>query len=902
MERLTERLLDAEQALAAGEEVVGGKALGLARLQAEGAQVADWFAVPVPHFLRHLKRAGLLETLRHGGDRIRRITGETEQRRAAGEWGDRLRREIESTPLDDALRTRLEAGLGQLGDCEVAVRSSMAGEDGASRSFAGQLESFLFQSGLDRVERSLRRCWGSAFSCRALLYRLHAGLPLDDIRMAVVVQRMIEGRVSGVLFTANPVNGRRDECLLTAVWGVGEALVSGACDSDELVVSHSGEELSARVASKDARTVRGEDGTVLEEVPAPQRRSRCLTREEAARICREGVRVAAAFGSPQDIEWTLEGERLVLLQSRPITSLPEAENRAGPVRVWDNSNIQESYCGVTTPLTFSFASEAYASVYTQTFRMLGVSARSLEARRDTLRNLLGLVRGRVYYNIENWYRLLLLLPSFRRNKADMEQMMGLEEPVDFVEDEKLGLAEMIQRAPRIFYTLYRLLRRFGRLPRSVPAFIERFESVWQEVHRRPVAEADFSRLMELIRYVWDRLLASWETPIVNDFRVMMAMGRLRRLVGRAGVENPSATVNDLIGGERGIESTRPTELLMSLAATAREDPSLKQCLGDGSGRQALARVRARHPDFAARLDAFLDRYGDRTIGELKLETITMRQDPGLLIDTLRSYLKRPDLVAGLLGKGQRARRTEAEKRLESLLGPLSRRRLRKTVRSARAAVRDRESMRLCRTRTFGLFREIYLALGQRLQEAGRLGSARDVLYLTVDEIEAYDEGRSICTELARLAGVRRSEFRSYQEQDLPCRFVTRGPVYYGNRYHHPSASAYDPQSATLRGIGCCPGVVEGRARLVLAPSQGLSLDGEILLAVRTDPGWTPLFPTASALLVERGSTLSHSAVVAREFGLPTVVGIPGLTRIVQDGERLRVDGAEGTVERLEEAP
>jgi phosphohistidine swiveling domain-containing protein len=217
----------------------------------------------------------------------------------------------------------------------------------------------------------------------------------------------------------------------------------------------------------------------------------------------------------------------------------------------------------------------------------------------------------------------------------------------------------------------------------------------------------------------------------------------------------------------------------------------------------------------------------------------------------------------------------------------------------RKGVKARENMRLARTRLFGLYRDIYRAAGARLHEARRLDDPEDIFYLTVEELEAYHEGTAVTVDLAALARLRKAEFARYQSTELPNRFETRGAVYHGNRLRADSVSQGERDSRILRGAGCSAGVVEARLRIVLDPHGDLSVNGQILTTMRTDPGWAPLFPTASGVLVERGSTLSHSAVVARELGLPAVVGVPNLLKIVRDGERVRLDGSAGTIERLD---
>ena len=881
-------------ARAAGLATIGGKAAGLVRLERAGAPVPPWFAVGAEAYARHAERALGAELLGACSAAIDADDTEGLATACAAAQAALLEQRLNS-----GLEAAITLALERLGEGPYAVRSSMIGEDDEAFSFAGQLETYLHQADVSAVCDAVIRCWSAALAPRVLTYRKRAGLALVDLRMAVIVQRMINGTVSGVLFTVDPTTGNRQQALLSACWGLGEGVVDGSCNTDEFVWDHAEGLVDRRISDKDRMVVPRQGGSGTEEIDTPvtQRNTSCLADDEVEAILSAGLAVAHQLGAPQDIEWTIGGGTLYLLQARPITSLPPVAE--GPRVVWDNSNIQESYCGVTTPLTFSFASAGYASVYAQTMRALGLPEATVRAHDRMLRNMLGLVRGRVYYNIQNWYRGLLLLPSFGRNKADMERMMGLDEPVDFIADETPSWVEKLGRLPRILHTGLRMLRLFRALPDEVPRWQASFEAAYRRADRGRFQAAGFSALMAVLDDLRQGMLDNWSTPIINDFYVMMSVGRLRRVVERAvGSDDAESLLASLLAGEEGIESTEPVRQLLAMAAEARAQPALAATLRTGEPLDALAEVRANHAHFAEHIAGWLERYGDRCMGELKLETVSLREDPGFVVQVLRNYLDREDLDPQALARRERELRAAAEDRLRSRLGWFRRARVGGALRAARQSVKQREAMRLQRTRMFGLYRDVYLALGQRLQEAGRLDAARDVFYLTTQEIEAYHEGRAVTADLAPIARARRAEYAAYEALDLPHRFETWGPVYDGNRYEGPRRELA-PDGRHLRGIGCYPGVVEGELKVVLSPRDELSVNGRILTTVRTDPGWAPLFPTCGGLLIERGSTLSHSAVIARELGIPAVVGVPGLLSLVRDGERVRLDGGAGTVERLD---
>jgi rifampicin phosphotransferase len=385
---------------------------------------------------------------------------------------------------------------------------------------------------------------------------------------------------------------------------------------------------------------------------------------------------------------------------------------------------------------------------------------------------------------------------------------------------------------------------------------------------------------------------------------MMSAGRLRRLVQRAlGEEDdPERLLQTLLGGAAVAVSAGPAMLMLRLADIARRE-ELVELLREKESGEALAAACDVSPEFARILDELLERYGDRCMGELKLESRSLRADPAFVVTMLRNYLTGRAADPARLAEVARVERERVERGIAARLGVLARIRFRRALDAARRGIARREMLRLARTRLFGIHRDVYRAIGQRLRESGRLERAEDVFYLTTDEIRRFWEGTGASVELGALARMRRAEFAAYERLSPPNRIVTTGAAHEaGGRL--PVAMPAIPQVGTvaarvLHGLGCSAGVAEGIVRIVRSPADDLAIDGHVLVAPRTDPGWAPLFPSARAIVVERGSLLSHSAVLARELGLPAVVGIPGILDTLRDGERVRVDGAAGTVERLD---
>jgi pyruvate,water dikinase len=510
-----------------------------------------------------------------------------------------------------------------------------------------------------------------------------------------------------------------------------------------------------------------------------------------------------------------------------------------------------------------------------------------------------MVEGRIHYDLLNWYRLLAMLPGYTANRAFMEQMMGVREalPAGLLPEPAPASAwARLRDRLRLGRAMAGLVWRQLRLGRDMAAFRRRLDDALAPP-RIPLAEQRADELAAHYRDLEARLLTRWDAPLVNDFFAMVWYGVLRALCRRWLGDEAGTLQNDLVGGEGGVVSAEPARLVRELAALVRGDPALAAVLREAPTAQAMAAVRA-DPRLHAAVAGYLARFGDRCLEELKLESPTLEDDPGPLLRAIGHFAARqaaePPDHAGA------ARRSAEELAARRLAGqPLRRWLFGLVLGNARARVRDRENLRFERTRLFGRVRRIMVEFGRRLHAAGRLDDPRDVFHLVLDEILGSVDGTTPCADLAGLARVRRAELaRCAAAPPPPDRCLTRGALLIGNPLR-PFSSAVQPDLSgeSRRGTGCCPGVVRGPARVVRDP-RGVSLpSGSILVAERTDPGWIMLFPAAAGLVVERGSLLSHSAIVARELGLPAVVGLPEATAWIRDGEMIELDGSTGLVRK-----
>lgn len=837
---------------------LGGKARALRKLQLAGLPVPPWFVVPA--------------------DAI-------------------------TAPLSPDLKALVNAALLEISPNgePVAVRSSAADEDGTQQSFAGMLDSFLCVRPTD-VEAKVAEVWQSGDSQRVQAYRQEHGLGGAPQLPSVLIQRMVAADSAGVAFSADPVSGRRGIAVVSAVWGLGTGLVSGECDADTWRIDRRGEIVERDIACKRMahRAESGGNGVRREIVPTEKAARPALTDVQVQAVAALARQAERLFGRPQDIEWALEGDQIYLLQSRPITSLAGLPDPDGNYNLWDNSNIAESYSGVTTPLTFSFARRAYEAVYRQFCRMMGVPKETLVEHDDLFHRMLGLVQGRVYYNLLNWYRLLALLPGFTFNRRFMEQMMGVRESL---QEDALSVSAPAGRGAR-WRDGIRLLRSVGGLAMSYVALPRQKERFYRRLDealgtQEAVNSLDELRLDELsahYRSLERRLLMHWDAPLVNDFFAMIFFGVLRRLTGKWCGDPEGTLQNALLSGEGGIISAEPARLLREMAEIARQDASLIEALRHCTLDDANHNIQSR-PDFKEKYLAYLGRFGERCLEELKLESETLHDDSLPLIRAIGNLATKnpPDC-----SERPESPRLAAQARVRESLKrrPLRRLLFGWVLRNARARVRDRENLRFERTRVFGRARRIFVAMGRRFYAEGVLDDPKDIFYLEVEEALGFIEGTATSTDLRALAAVRKAEFARYRDSPAPDdRFETRGAVYLGNAFR--AEKPIDSLEGEVRcGTGCSPGIVRGTAYVVTDPRTAQIPHGTILVAAQTDPGWILLFPSAAGLLVERGSLLSHSAIVAREMGIPAIVSMAGITRWLSTGDLVEMDGSTGVIRKL----
>ena len=773
------------------------------------------------------------------------------------------------------VREQITLAISELftGDERLAVRSSAADEDGKRHSFAGQLDTFL---NIDQANvcHYVSAVWKSASSEHVLSYRQSQGIDGEIPVPAVMVQAMIAAETAGVAFAADPVSGDCNTAIVAAGRGLGDALVSGEEQGDTWRVNDRGNICKSELLDA-ANPV--------------------LTLAEVRQVAILVRKVSKFCGRPQDIEWAICKGRLYLLQSRDITTL-ERPVASSNYALWDNSNIVESYGGVTTPLTFSVARSAYAAAYRYLGRVIGVSEDTIQANAKTYEQMIGLIDGRVYYNLLNWYRLLMLTPGFRFNRRFMEQMMGVtqslpDSAVPQAEDESRFAA--LRGMLGLLRVSWRLMSRLIGHSRRVKQFHRKIEKALapQDLQRMTLEQ-----LVDQYEELEARVIPAWDVPLINDLYCMVFHGALRKLCDLWLAEELAGVHNNLVSGEAGMISLEPVQRMQKMAELARGDADFVSLLRHatvGSIRQAIAtRV-----EFQKEFDAYLDRFGDRCMDELKLESQTVVDDP---LPMLRAVGQMAQMVK-VIQPDTRCARRDAEREVQAAFHGSALRRFifKRVLGLARDRVRDRENLRFERTRVYGRVRAIFVEIGKRLQAQNIIEAGEDIFYLEVGEVIRFVQGTGASIALRGIIAARREEFSNYRSlPNPPRRFLTCGPAQLKASRREVESEQVETDEFLRKGQACSQGIVRGPVRIVRDPRTANVQAGEILVAERTDPGWVTIFPLVTGMIMERGSLLSHSAIVARELGLPCVVGVENACEWLHDGDWVEINGATGTIRRL----
>jgi len=847
---------------------VGGKGAHLGELsRIEGIRVPAGFCVTTDAFQRILAEAPSLD------DRLDRLSrlkpDDREAIRALSALSAEIRRTIEGIAIPDDLTAAVTRALARLGEqAAYAVRSSATAEDLPTASFAGQQDTYLNVVGPAAVLQHVSRCWASLFTERAVTYRLRNGFDRRKVQMAVVVQQMVFPHAAGVLFTADPITSSRKVASVEASFGLGEALVSGLVNADIYKV-RDGEVVAKAVATKQLAIHALPAGGTQEQAIEPERQEQpALTDAQVVQLAQLGRRIEAHFGRPQDIEWCLVDDGFQIVQSRPITTLfpiPEVGDRANHV----------------------YVSVGHQQMMTDPMKPLGLSLWQLTALRPMYE-----AGGRLFVDVTPG----LASPASR---AGLLEVLGKSDPLirdalqtilergDFIPslpDE--GPGEPAPGAPASIETDPAIVTKLiGRSQASVAALKRNIQT------KSGSALLDFilADIQELKRILFDPqshqvFMAAMEaTWWLND--------QLQAWLGeKNAADTLTQSVPHNVTSEMGLalldvaDVIRPYPDVVAFLQDVEDEGFLDELVKLAGGREARDAIRA-----------YLDKYGMRCVGEIDITKPRWSEHPTTLVPMILGNIKNFEPGAGERRFEQG--RQEAWKKEQELLerlrtlpdGERKAKEVKRMIDRVRAFIGYREYPKYGMVSRYFVYKQTLLDEAERLVQAHLLREKDDIFYLTFQELHDVVRTNQVDDQLI---GQRKDAYRSYQALTPPRVLTSDGEVI---------AGAYrrdDLPAGALVGLPVSAGTIEGRARVLLDMAEADLEAGDILVTAYTDPSWTPLFVAIKGLVTEVGGLMTHGAVIAREYGLPAVVGVEHATRLIRDGQRIRVCGTDGYVEIL----
>ncbi len=807
------------------------------------------------------------------------------------------------------LVSQVRAAYASLGRPPVAVRSSATAEDLPELSFAGQQETFLNVVDDAGLLKAVVECWSSLWTGRAIGYRARQGISQDGLALAVVVQHMVQSEVSGILFTANPLSGLRREAVIDASFGLGEALVSGQVEADHYVVDTVQELITRKKLGVKALAIHSlQEGGVLAKRAESGNLRQALPDAQILELARLGERVAADYGSPQDIEWAWAGGKLYLLQARPITSLyPLPEGKPlDPLQVMFSFAAVQGMLDPLTPLGMDI------------FRLIFGSGASLFGYRHTIQT------QRILFTAGErlWVRFTPLIRNAFGRKV-------VRAALPLVEPSILQALEQIWDDPRLqpgtkgtsLQARLRLLRFFPLLagnvllnvlfPQPRREMIQgRAERLLAEMERRSAAVSGerYEKLLQRVQLLpglaarrLPHMFVLYISGVASGMATFNLLNQLSKQAPQPG-ETASGWTELALEASRGLPGNPTTEmdlLLWQTAQAIRRDPASYQVFQRLPAAALGSRFLAGDlpPAAQAAIRGFIDRYGGRGLAEIDLGRPRWREDPTHVMQVLGSYLQIEDEALAPDAVFRRGAR-HAEEAVEKIAAGVRRTRrgwikarlARWAASRARALLGMREAPKFFAVRLMGVLRQALLESGREFYQAGELDQPDDLLYLKLGELEAFGRGQP--GEWRKLITERRANYeREKRRRQIPRLLLSDGRAFYEGMSETGTA-------ADLMGSPVSPGVVEGVVRVILDPRRAQLQPGEIMVCPGTDPSWTPLFLAAGGLVMEVGGMMTHGAVVAREYGIPAVVGVHEATTRLKDGQRIRLDGSNGSINLL----
>ncbi|MFB6728277.1 phosphoenolpyruvate synthase [Bacillus mobilis] len=851
--------------------LVGGKGFNLGALSnIQGIQVPEGFCVTTVGYEKAIEQNEELQTLLQQLTKLKK-----EERAQIGEISTKIREVIMLVEIPSDVVEAVTHYLSRFGNEHAyAVRSSATAEDLPYASFAGQQDTYLNVIGENAILQHVRKCWASLFTERAVMYRMQNGFEHNQVSICVVVQKMVFPEASGILFTADPVTSNRKVLSIDASFGLGEALVSGLVSADNYKVKE-GEITEAMIATKKVAIYAvKEGGTETKQINPAQQKLQTLSEQQILQLASIGRQIEAYFGCPQDIEWCLAHDTFYIVQSRPITTLyPIPEENDGENHVYISVGHQQMMTDAMKPLGLSFFLLTTNAPMRKAGGRLFVDATqrlASPASRDYLINTLGksdpLIRDALTTVVER-DNFITLLPDEETEKSASKSKPPVSSQPE-IESDPAIVTELIQNSEASLEELKQNMQ----LKSGVDILDFILEDIQQlkKVLFNPQSIAVIMAGMNASTWINEKMEQWLGEKNAADTLSQSVQNNITSEMGLALME-----VADVI---------RPYEEVIAYLQHVENDSFLDEFVQFKGGEKARDAI-----------SAFLNKYGMRCSGEIDITKTRWSEKPTTIIPMILNNIR--DFEYGASKRKFEEGLQEALKKEEELVDRLQHlpdgtqkvEETKRMIRNIRNCIGYREYPKYGMINRYFIYKQALLKEAEQLVQSGVIHEVDDIYYLTFEELHEVVRTNKLDYELIHK---QKNEYKLYEKLTPPRIMTSDGEIITG-KYKRENIPA-----DAIVGLPVSSGVIEGRARVILNIEEANLEEGDILVTAFTDPGWTPLFVSIKGLVTEVGGLMTHGAVIAREYGLPAVVGVENATKLIKDGQRIRVHGTEGYIEVL----
>ena len=846
---------------------VGPKAASLIKLNRIGLAVPSGFCIVASVYREHLEANGLVS-------RIESVVGQLADLQTEGAIRvlSRLREAIIGAPMIDSVKEAIEKHYRMLGVDRVAVRSSATAEDLPDHSFAGQYDTYLGVSDFLGCIDAVKKCWASLWNQRAYDYRRKNGFDHLGANMAVIVQALVEADASGVIFTADPVNGYQSRVIIETVGGLGDSLVSGKATPLRIVIEKKTLRIISRTTSDEK--INGELSKILRDETIIKKLAKMAKKAEIK------------LGSPQDIEWAISEKKIFFLQSRPITAIPPKKSWEDR-QVWTNAAFRDVAPDVLTPSTWSLMEQFIKPLFGPLCKLFAVNIGNTP--------IAGLVAGRVYLNINTFMAVFQNLPdsfhttitkSFGGQHQKQFDLGQIDIPPEDLPDIKLNFLKALLYLPRSIYILYK------HRSSKAHALLKRLTEINKTNGMRNLSEMSQTQRIKLLFETTEH-----QFSILYFFTTLSYLPMVQWFCEKWLGDENGQLANSLLAGSGQMQDVQAGIALWELAQKAATDAVLKETVlvaDNWSILHPLLQKTESGRDFLKSWDEFMAQHGHHCRGEILLFNPRWYETPDYILSIVKSYIE----VSGIhnpahdLKQKIIQRQHLLETTVKKFKNPIKKILLKHAVIKTRKGLMFRENVKSEIVRLISSCREVLMELGQRLAVDQTLEKRDDIFFLQFDEIAAVVE-KKVDFDIPQTIKNRCLEYEKYKSISPPEIIIGR---FVPDTY---VPEEIDTQVTVFKGTSACPGIVQGPARVILRADENQHVQpGEILIAPFTDPGWTPYFVPAAAIVMDQGGLLSHGSIIAREYGIPAVVNVGPATRIIKTGQTIQVDANRGIVRIL----